>query len=244
MSGILQIISTLNSGVVSGPTPIIPPVTPTVNFDPGTLGRLPTNSDVIGGFPVTIVNTNNQIAYATDFGGIYTKTAGSNYINFGPTYIAGQTYSLFTAYRPGPSNTGRLSCTNSESSGDWVFGTFNGNMNNAFQGGGVINSTTQTNSNSWQMLWLTCNGATSNAFTMYYANGTTGGNYASIATNAGVNAATSIGPRVVHLFNRGSNNNADLYSGDLGIYQVFTGTVLTTTQITSIYNAYKVRFGL
>jgi hypothetical protein len=240
MSGILQLITTLNDS--GGFTP---PVTPTVNFDPANLGAVPANGSTVNGYTITVSNAGGQIGYSSANGGIFTKTLGTDYMSFGPDLtgpngVGGVSYSMFVAYRPTPTITGKTICNNNEAKGDWLLGSFGGSNIQWYQQG-FVNATNVNANTAWQMQWITFDGSqgTNNA-KIYYANGQTAG-----AVNAYTNRnwpTTSQGPNQVRLFSRSSG--ADQWQGELGVFQIFNNQVLTATQVNDIYNAYKSRYGV
>jgi hypothetical protein len=234
-----------------GITPITPPVTPVVNLDAAMFNTMPFNGAASAGTPLdptgsnklTVSNTFGTISWASNNGGVFVKTVQTNpqdSLVFGPDYSAGgQSYSIFIAYKP--TGSGRLLNTNSEATGDWVMATLGDNMNGWYLGSSGYVSTGTAINNSWQMMWITYSLPENPQHgRIYVANNTTGGAVSLVANTTLTGAQTAFNQ--LRLFSR-ANGPGDACPAEVGVVQVFNSG-LGTTEINSIFAAYRSRFGL
>jgi hypothetical protein len=137
------------------------------------------------------------------------------------------------AYKASPTVPGRLLNANSANP-DWLLGTFYA-YKNVFYPGGPVNFQSDATDTAWNFIWGIGNG--SNLSQLY------------IATSAAPTSVYKTGNFVggfngLRLFGRyqTATTSSEIQTGDIGFVKVYN-SVLTLSQIQTLYNTYKARFG-
>ena len=192
-------------------------------------------TDLTGNYSLTYSNTNSQISWSTDNGGVLRSTyigdsMSADYIQGGPNYNnGGQSYTVFVAYKLYTTTTGRLINTSDETNGDFVMGAYNGHPKTYYSNGVSINLSSATPDTVWHLDWAVLNNTTS-VGSIYSATNTTPSTYAYTATSASIKGFNKL-----RLFSRASGTEA--HPADVGAVKVWNGA-LTLAQIQTQWSTY------
>jgi len=210
------------------------------NLDAANYSAIPANGSTVAGrgnYPVTVANPDSTISWNSANGGVFkmTTTSGAtnDYIYGGPNYVTGQSYTVFMVYQLDPTVDGRLLNTQDESSKDWLMGSYSGNMN-VFFPNGVVNLNSDPEDAAWHFIWGTFDYPTTTA-NLYIATNT-----APTSAYRTVTDGAFGGFNQLRLFSRSSG--FEVQTGNIGLIQVYNG-VISLTQIQTLYNQFKTRFG-
>jgi hypothetical protein len=183
------------------------------------------------------VTNNNSVAYSAlnPWPGYFSKTnnTGTDVIYGGPSYVTGQSYSVFMAYKLSATSSGRLLNTQNEGVKDWMMGAYNG-YPNAFYPNFSVNLPSSGADTVWHFAWATWNTNTT-VGQLWVATNTAPSNYSYTATNAGGGGFNQL-----RLFSRASGS--EVQTGDIGFVKVYNG-ILSIGDIQSLHATYKTRFG-
>jgi len=219
-----------------------PPTGPALvyNLDAANYSALPANGSTVAGtgnYPVTVANPDGTMSWNPANGGVFNMTttsgATNDYIYGGPNYVTGQSYTVFMVYQLDPTVDGRLLNTQDESSKDWLMGSYSGNMN-VFYPNGIVNLNSDPEDAAWHFIWGTFDYSTTTA-NLYIATNT-----APTSAYRTVTDGAFGGFNQLRLFSRSSG--FEVQTGNIGLIQVYNG-VISLTQIQTLYNHFKTRFG-
>jgi hypothetical protein len=206
------------------------------DLDAATFSAVPTtgNKDATGAYSLTVSNA-GSITWNSANGGSFVKSnnVGTDVIYGGPNYVTGQSYSVFMAYKLSATSTGRLLNTQSEASKDWLMGAYNGNPS-TFYPNYAVNLPSSGADTAWHLDFATWDTTTSTG-KLY-----TSTSVAPAAAAYSVTNAIGGGFNQLRLFSRSAGT--EVQSGNIAFVKVYNG-VLTLSDIQTLYNAYKTRFG-
>jgi hypothetical protein len=217
----------------------VPSATLVYDLDAANYSAVPVNGtrDATGTYTLSVANTTNRIAWASDNGGVFRMTGAgattADYIYGGPNWTTGQSYTVFMAYRRSITAQGRLLNTQVEAQKDWLMGLYNGNPN-TFYPNFAVNLPASGADLVWRFGWATWNTSTSTG-QMWGATSAQPTNYLFTGTNGGGGGFNNL-----RLFSRSSGS--EVQTGDIGFVKVYNG-VLTLSDIQGLYAQYKTRFG-
>jgi len=210
------------------------------NLDAANYSALPTNGSTVAGtgnYPVTVANPNGTMSWNSSNGGVFnmytTSGATNDYIYGGPNYVTGQSYTVFMVYQLDPTVDGRLLNTQDESSKDWLMGSYSGNMN-VFYPNGVVNLNSDPEDTAWHFIWGTFDYPTTTA-NLYIATNSAPTSAYRTVTDGGFGGFNQL-----RLFSRAGGYEPQ--TANIGLIQVYDG-VISLTQIQTLYNQFKTRFG-
>jgi hypothetical protein len=191
--------------------------------------------DASGTYTVTVANAGSSISWQSANSGVFRKSnsTGTDVMYGGPNYVTGQSYSVFMAYKLSATSAGRLLNTQSEASKDWLMGAYNGNPN-TFYPNFSVNLPASGADTVWHFAWGTWNTSTSTG-QLWIATNTQPTNYSYTGTNAGGGGFDQL-----RMFSRAAGS--EVQTADIGFVKAYNG-VLTLTDVQSLYNQYKARFG-
>ena len=191
--------------------------------------------DASGTYTVTVANAGSSISWQSANSGVFRKSnsTGTDVMYGGPNYVTGQSYSVFMAYKLSATSAGRLLNTQSEASKDWLMGAYNGNPN-TFYPNFSVNLPASGADTVWHFAWGTWNTSTSTG-QLWIATNTQPTNYSYTGTNAGGGGFNQL-----RMFSRAAGS--EVQTADIGFVKAYNG-VLTLTDVQSLYNQYKARFG-
>lgn len=205
------------------------------DLDAANYAAVPTNGSTVNGFTLTVANAGSSITYNSANGGSFVKSSslGTDYIYGGPSYVTGQSYSVFMAYKLSATSSGRLLNTQSEASKDWLMGAYNGNPKTFYPNFSVNLPSTGADT-VWHLDWATWNTTTS-VGNLYASTSIAPSAVSFTATNA-----SGGGFNQLRLFSRSSGS--EVQSGNIAFIKVYNG-VLTLAEIQALHATYKARFG-
>jgi len=207
------------------------------DLDAATFSAVPTtgNKDATGAYSLTVSNAGSSITWNSANGGSFVKSnnVGTDVIYGGPNYVTGQSYSVFMAYKLSATSAGRLLNTQSEASKDWLMGAYNGNPS-TFYPNYAVNLPSSGADTAWHLDFATWDTTTSTG-KLY-----TSTSVAPAAAAYSVTNAIGGGFNQLRLFSRSAGT--EVQSGNIAFVKVYNG-VLTLSDIQTLYNAYKTRFG-
>jgi len=191
--------------------------------------------DASGTYTVTVANAGSSISWQSANSGVFRKSnsTGTDVMYGGPNYVTGQSYSVFMAYKLSATSAGRLLNTQSEASKDWLMGAYNGNPN-TFYPNFSVNLPASGADTVWHFAWGTWNTSTSTG-QLWIATNTQPTNYSYTGTNG-----AGGGFNQLRMFSRAAGS--EVQTADIGFVKAYNG-VLTLTDVQSLYNQYKARFG-
>jgi hypothetical protein len=212
-----------------------PPPLLVYDFDASNYSALPGVGNTVNGFTITTSNTAGSLSWNSANGGVFRKSSSSglDYIYGGPSYVTGQSYSVFMAYKLSATSSGRLLNTQNEGVKDWMMGAYNG-YPNAFYPNMSVNLPSSGADTVWHFGWATWNTNTT-VGQLWVATNTAPSNYSYTATNA-----SGGGFNQLRLFSRASGS--EVQTGDIGFVKVYDG-ILSLSDIQSLHATYKSRFG-
>ena len=192
-------------------------------------------TDFTGTYTITTANAGASVSYNSANGGVFAKSnaTGTDVIYGGPSYVTGQSYTVFMAYQLSATSAGRLLNTQNEAVKDWLMGAYNGNPN-TFYPNFSVNLPGSGADTAWHFGWATWDTTTSTG-QLWIATNTQPTTYTYTATNAGGGGFNQL-----RLFSRSSGS--EVQSGNIGFVKVYNG-VLNTATIQAQYAAFKTRFG-
>lgn len=217
-----------------------PSVTLSYDLDAANYSAVPVNGslDATGNYTVSVANAGSSISWNSANSGVFRKSnsTGTDVIYGGPNWVTGQSYSVFMAYKLSTTANGRLLNTQSETSKDWLMGSYSSGSNymNVFYPNGTVNLSSDIADQNWHFIWGTFNTSTSVA-NLYIATNTQPAAVYKTATNAGFGGFNQL-----RLFSRSAGS--EVQTGDIGFVKAYNG-VLPLTDIQGLYNQYKSRFG-
>jgi len=207
------------------------------DLDAATFSAVPTtgNKDATDAYSLTVSNAGSSITWNSANGGSFVKSnnVGTDVIYGGPNYVTGQSYSVFMAYKLSATSAGRLLNTQSEASKDWLMGAYNGNPS-TFYPNYAVNLPSSGADTAWHLDFATWDTTTSTG-KLY-----TSTSVAPAAAAYSVTNAIGGGFNQLRLFSRSAGT--EVQSGNIAFVKVYNG-VLTLSDIQTLYNAYKTRFG-
>jgi hypothetical protein len=205
------------------------------DLDAANFTAVPSNGVIVNGFTLSVANTGNSIIWNSANGGSFSKlnNTGTDYIYGGPTYVTGQSYTVFMAYKLSATSAGRLLNTQNETTKDWLMGAYNGNPNTFYPNYSVNLPSTGADT-VWHLDFATWNTATSNG-SLYISTSAA----PTSATYTVTNAAGG-GFNQLRLFSRAAGT--EVQSGNIAFVKVYNG-VLSLADIQSLHATYKARFG-
>jgi len=205
------------------------------DLDAANFAAVPTNGSLVSGFTLTVANAGSSISYSSANGGSFAKSnsVGTDYIYGGPSYVTGQSYSVFIAYKLSATSAGRLLNTQSEASKDWLMGAYNG-FPNTFYPNFSVNLPSSGADTVWHLDCATWDTTTSTG-KLYTATNTAPGGAAYSVSNAGGGGFNQL-----RLFSRAAGT--EVQSGNIGFVKVYNG-LLSLADIQSLHATYKTRFG-
>ena len=158
-------------------TNIIPPNL-VYDLDAANYSAVPTNGTTVAGtgaYTIATSTTNSRITWNATNGGLFRSNFGGDgigdFITGGPNWGAGQSYTLFMAYRlntasaagGSTANYGRLLNSNT-SSPDFLMGGYSGHPQALFTNGVSVNlSGTARDTNVWRLDWAVIDGTVKKA---------------------------------------------------------------------------------
>ena len=190
--------------------------------------------DATGIYTISQVNA-GSLAWNSANGGSFVKSSavGTDVIYGGPSYVTGQSYTVFMAYKLSATSAGRLLNTQSEASKDWLMGAYNGNPNTFYPNFSVNLPSTGADT-VWHLDWATWDTSTSTG-KLYTSTSTA----PSAAAFTGTNASGG-GFNQLRMFSRAAG--AEVQSGNIAFVKAYNG-VLSLSDIQSLHATYKARFG-
>lgn len=233
--------ATISGATLSGgsqiyfPPPPPPPPSAVYDLDAANYSAVPTNASTVGSYTLTVANSGSSIAWNSANGGSWIKSSnvGTDFIYGGPNYVIGQSYTVFMAYKLSATSSGRLLNTQDESSRDWMLGAYNG-YPDAFFPNTTVNLPTGTADTAWHFAWGTWNNSTSTG-QLYTATSVAPTDYSYTAT-----AGNGGGFNQLRMFSRYSGS--EVQTGNIAFVKVYD-RVLTLTEIQTLHELYKSRFG-
>ena len=208
------------------------------NLDAANYSALPVDGSTVAGsgsYPITVSNSYSSLSWSSSNGGVFNfnGTNGLDTMYGGPNYVTGQSYTVFMVYQLDPTVDGRLLNTQDESSKDWLMGSYSGNMN-VFYPNGVVNLNSDPEDTAWHFIWGTFDSSTTVA-NLYIATNTEPTGVYKTETNGAFGGFNQL-----RLFSRVGGYEPQ--TANIGLIQAYNG-VLPLTQIQSLYNQFKTRFG-
>ena len=205
------------------------------DLDAANYAAVPTNGSTVNGFTLTVSNSLSSIAYSSADGGYFYKinNVGTDFIYGGPSYVTGQSYTVFMAYKLSISSSGRLLNTQNETPKDWLMGAYNGNPR-TFYPNFSVNLPGSGADTVWHLDWATWNTST-NTGNLYASTNTAPSAASFTATNAGGGGFNQL-----RLFSRSSGS--EVQSGNIAFVKVYNG-VLDLATIQALHATHKARFG-
>ena len=193
-----------------------------------------TIKDATGTYDISMVNA-GSLAWSSTNGGSFVKSSnvGTDVIYGGPSYVTGQSYTVFMAYKLSATSAGRLLNTQNETPKDWLMGAYNGNPN-TFYPNFSVNLPSSGADTVWHLDFATWNTSTT-VGNLYTSTSTAPSAVAFTATNAGGGGFNQL-----RLFSRSAGT--EVQSGNIAFIKVYNG-VLTLADIQSLHATYKARFG-
>jgi hypothetical protein len=207
------------------------------DLDAANFSAVPTSgvsTDATGTYTLTS-NAGTSLTWNSANGGTFAKSnsTGTDYIYGGPSYVTGQSYSVFMAYKLSATSAGRLLNTQNEGVKDWLMGAYNGNPNTFYPNFSVNLPSTGADT-VWHLDWATWNTTTSTG-SLYTSTSTAPTSAAYSVSNAGGGGFNQL-----RLFSRSSGS--EVQSGNIGFVKVYNG-VLALSTIQDLHATYKARFG-
>jgi hypothetical protein len=205
------------------------------DLDAANYAAVPTNGSTVNGFTLTVSNSLSSIAYSSADGGYFYKinNVGTDFIYGGPSYVTGQSYTVFMAYKLSISSSGRLLNTQNETPKDWLMGAYNGNPR-TFYPNFSVNLPGSGADTVWHLDFATWNTST-NTGNLYASTNTAPSAASFTATNAGGGGFNQL-----RLFSRSSGS--EVQSGNIAFVKVYNG-VLDLATIQALHATHKARFG-
>jgi hypothetical protein len=191
--------------------------------------------DATGTYTMTSSNAGTSIAWNSANGGSWVKSnnTGTDVIYGGPSYVTGQSYTVFMAYKLSATSAGRLLNTQNETPKDWLMGAYNGNPN-TFYPNVSVNLPSSGADTVWHLDFATWNTST-NTGNLYTSTSTAPSAVAFTATNAGGGGFNQL-----RMFSRSSGS--EVQTGNIAFIKVYDG-VLDLATIQSLHATHKTRFG-
>jgi hypothetical protein len=217
-----------------------PSATLVYDLDAANYSALPANGSTVAGtgaYSITVSNSTSRLSYSATNGGIFRFTgAGATTTDTmvgGPSWVTGQSYTVFMAYQRTAGVDGRLLNTNNETSKDWLMGLYNGNPD-AYYPNFAVNLVGASPDLVWHFGWATWNTSTKLA-TIYIATNT-------LPTSTAYEVANAAGGGFdqLRMFSRASG--AEVQTANIGFVKAYNG-VLTLADVQGLYAQYKSRFG-
>jgi hypothetical protein len=224
---------------------------PTLVFDldAANYSAVPTNGTTVAGtgaYTIATSTTNSRITWSSDNSGLFRSNFGGDgigdYITGGPNWGAGQSYTVFMAYKlntasaagGSTANYGRLLNSNTGTP-DFLMGGYSGYPQALFINGVTVNlNGTARDTGVWRLDWAVVNGTTGKA-DLYSATTSQPTTTAYTTTNASVSAFNKL-----RLFAKSDGN--ECAPGDIAFVKVYDG-VLDLATIQALYATHKGRFG-
>ena len=205
------------------------------DLDAANFSAVPTNGSTVNGFTLGVANAGSSISWNSANGGTFAKSnnTGTDYIYGGPSYVTGQSYTVFMAYKLSATSAGRLLNTQNEGVKDWLMGGYNGFVN-TFYPNYAVNLPSSGADTVWHLDFATWNTSTSTG-SLYTSTSTAPASAAYSVTNA-----AGGGFNQLRLFSRAAGT--EVQSGNIGFIKVYNG-VLALADIQSLHATYKARFG-
>jgi len=207
------------------------------DLDAANYSAVPVNgtSDATGTYTLSVANAGGSITWQSSNGGVFRKSdaVGTDVIYGGPNYVTGQSYTVFMAYKRIATSDGRLLNTQSEASKDWLMGLYNGH-DQTFYPNFAVNLPSSGADVLWHLDFATWNTSTGLG-QLYSATSSSPSSVAFSATNAGGGGFDQL-----RLFSRSSGS--EVQTADIGLIKVYN-SVLTLSNVQSLYTTYRARFG-
>lgn len=211
------------------------------DLDAADYAAMPTNGTVVAGTgttgqrTLTVANAGASISWQSANGGVFRKSnsVGTDYIYGGPNWSTSQSYTVFMAYKLSATSNGRLLNTQNEAVKDWLMGAYNGNPN-TFYPNYAVNLPATGADTVWHFGWGTWNTSTSLG-QLYIATNSAPVSAAYSVTNAGGGGFNQL-----RMFSRAAGS--EVQTADIGFVKAYD-TVLSLSDIQTLYSTYKARFG-
>jgi hypothetical protein len=207
------------------------------DLDAANFSAVPTSgvsTDATGTYTLTS-NAGTSLTWNSANGGTFAKSnsTGTDYIYGGPSYVTGQSYSVFMAYKLSATSAGRLLNTQNEGVKDWLMGAYSGNPK-TFYPNFSVNLPGSGADTVWHLDFATWN--TSTSVGNLYASTSTAPSAVSFTATSGGGG----GFNQLRLFSRSSGS--EVQSGNIAFVKVYNG-VLALSTIQELHATYKARFG-
>jgi hypothetical protein len=208
------------------------------DLDAANFSAVPTSgvsTDATGTYTITSSNPGSSIAWNSANGGSWIKSSSLNtdVIYGGPSYVTGQSYTVFMAYKLSATSAGRLLNTQNETPKDWLMGAYNGNPK-TFYPNFSVNLPGSGADTVWHLDWATWDTTTSTG-KLYTSTSTAPSAAAFTGTNAGGGGFNKL-----RMFSRAGG--AEVQSGNIAFVKAYDG-VLSLATIQALHATHKARFG-
>ena len=214
------------------------------DLDAANYAALPANGSTVagtGGYAISVANAGSSVSWNSANGGVFRKSnsTGTDVIYGGPNYTStSQSYSVFMAYKLYATSNGRLLNTQSESSADWLLGTYfsGSSYMNVYYPNSTVNLSSDVSDLNWHFIWATYN-ATTGVANLYIATNTAP---AAVYKTQTFSTSSVRGFNQLRLFSRAAGS--EVQTADVGFVKVWDN-VLSLSNIQDLHSTYRARFG-